>query len=314
MSLQGLSLARIFFEASLPLLRESIPDIMARAAAGLVGEGSECLGVDDGISRDHDWGPAFCLWIPDDLFRSEGDRIERAIATLPKTFQGFPTRMAPERREGRVGPLPLRAFYRRFLGLDRPPEHWREWLKIPEYHLCSCTNGEVFMDCGGEFSAIRKRLLEYYPDDVRRKKIAARCMIMAQAGQYNLPRCLQRGDCSASLLAAARFAEAALSMTFLLNSRYMPFYKWSPRLCLSLPILGRQTALTLERLAATPWNSPAAGNETVNAIEELCTFVSMELRRQALCQTQGNWLWEAGSAVQRGIRDAELRQRNVMED
>ena len=68
MTENGLGLARRFFQASLPALNEHIPDIMACSAAGLVGEGSECLGFDDAISRDHDWGAAFCLWIPDALF------------------------------------------------------------------------------------------------------------------------------------------------------------------------------------------------------------------------------------------------------
>ena len=59
MTENGLSLSKRFFQASLPLLNRHIPDVMARSAAGLVGEGSECLGVDDHISRDHDWGAAF---------------------------------------------------------------------------------------------------------------------------------------------------------------------------------------------------------------------------------------------------------------
>lgn len=314
MSASGLALSRLFFEASLPMLRERIPDVLERSAAGLVGEGSECLGLDDDISRDHDWGPAFCLWVPDDLLRQEFSCIEQAVAALPSSFQGFPTRMAKERRMGRTGPLPLKGFYRRFLGMDHVPATWREWMSVPEYHLCSCTNGDVFLDEGGEFSAVRRELLNYYPDDVRRKKIAARCMIMAQAGQYNLPRSLQRGNIMAAMLAAARFAEAALSMTFLLNRRYMPFYKWAGRLAETLPILGSQTASTIKILARTPWDAPEPGMKAVQAIEELCTEVAGELNRQALCSLQHNWLWEAGPLVQREIKDQELRARNVMED
>ena len=34
-----------FFDASLPMLKELLPDIMSCSAAGLVGEGSECLGL-----------------------------------------------------------------------------------------------------------------------------------------------------------------------------------------------------------------------------------------------------------------------------
>lgn len=314
MPLSGLTLSRLFFESSLPLLREQLPDILTQSAAGLVGEGSECLGLDDDLSRDHDWGPAFCLWVPDDLLRSELDRVERVMAMLPSSFQGLPTRMAKERRMGRTGPLPLKGFYRRFLGRDHVPATWREWMAIPEYHLCSCTDGAVFLDESGAFTSIRKALLGYYPDDVRRKKIAARCMIMAQAGQYNLPRSLQRGNSMAAMLAAARFAEAALSMSFLLSRRYMPFYKWAGRMAETLPVLGSRTASVVKILARTPWDSRSQGAEAVQAIEELCSLVAAELHRQELCDIRSNWLWEAGPLVQKEVKDPELRARNVMED
>ena len=314
MAENGLSLARRFFQASLPVLNEHIPDVMARSAAGLVGEGSECLGVDDHISRDHDWGAAFCLWVPDELLASERERIESAFALLPDTFDGYPTRLTPEARLARVGTLPLRGFYRRFLGLDHAPASWQEWRAIPEYHLCSCTNGAVFLDSGGEFSAMREELLRYYPEDVRRKKIAARCMIMAQAGQYNLPRALQRGETVTAMLAAARFAEAALSMTFLLNRRFMPFYKWAPRLAQNLPILGTAAANILKKLAQTSWDAPSSAMPAIEAIESLCSAVAEELRRQELTAEQGSWLWPLGPSVQRGVNDPELRRLNVMED
>ena len=314
MTENGLSLARRFFQASLPVLNARISDVMSRSAAGLVGEGSECLGVDDHISRDHDWGAAFCLWVPDELLASERDRIESAFALLPDTFEGYPVRMRPEARMGRVGPLPLRGFYRRFLGLDSAPVTWQEWRAIPEYHLCSCTNGAVFMDGSGEFTALREGLLKYYPEDVRRKKIAARCMIMAQAGQYNLPRALQRGETVTAMLAAARFSEAALSMAFLLNRRFMPFYKWAPRLAQSLPILGTATANILKKLAQTSWLDPAQGMPAIDAIESLCAAAVEELRRQGLTSEPGSWLWPLGPSVQRGVQDPELRRLNVMED
>ena len=310
----GLFLARRFFEFSQSILNEHIPDIMARSAAGLVGEGSECLGVDDQVSRDHDWGAAFCLWIPDELFVSARERIEHAFSLLPSSFEGYPSRMRPEARMGRVGPLPLRAFYRRVLGLDRVPSTWQEWRGIPEYHLCSCTNGAVFMDNSSEFSAIREGLLTYYPEDIRLKKIASRCMVMAQAGQYNLARALQRGETVTAMLAAARFAEAALSMAFLLNRRFMPFYKWATRLAQSLPLLGRETVETLQKIAHTSWDEPEQAIPTVEAIEAFCASIADELRRQGLAAESGSWLWALGPSVQRNVKDPEVRRLNVMED
>ncbi len=312
--IKGLDIAKQFFEASLPILNSRMPGVMERAAAGLAGEGSECLGFDDETSRDHDWGPAFCLWLPEDILRAQSDRIEQALALLPDTFMGHPARMRPEFRMGRVGPMSVEGFYRRFLGMARAPETWREWRSIPEYHLCSCTSGAVFMDNAGLFSGIRHALLQYYPEDLRRKKIAARCMIMAQTGQYNLPRSLSRGELVPAMLAAARFAEAALSLVHLLNRRFMPFYKWAARSAADLPVLGQETVHAVETLAKTSWSIPGQAAHSAGEIEGLCAGVARELRREGLADAEGDWLWAVGPSVQMGVRDPEIRRLNVMED
>ena len=314
MSGSGLALSRGYFSASLPLLKAAMPDLLNQAAAGLAGDGSECLGVDDDISRDHDWGPGFCLWLPDDVLPQLLPRIEAALATLADSYEGFPARMRPERRAGRVGPMGIGEFYARHTGFAAPPETWQQWRAIPEAALAACTNGEVFSDVPGQFSAIRNKLLAFYPDDVLRKKLAARCMIMAQAGQYNLPRSLQRGELGAAMLAAARFAEAALSMAFLLNRRYMPFYKWSCRLAHTLRAPGPQTAEVVELLAATNFASEEQGLKALNAIEDLCDAVAKRLRQDGLARAEGNWLWALGPEIQLGIREPELRRLDVMRD
>ena len=59
-----------------------------------------------------------------------------------------------------------------------------EWFRIPERFLATVTSGEVFDDHQGTFSQIRSTLKGFYPEDVLKKKLAARCAVMAQAGQY----------------------------------------------------------------------------------------------------------------------------------
>ncbi len=117
------------------------------------------------------------------------------------------------------------AFYKRFIGFDHVPKDLQEWYAIPEENLAAATNGKVFKDPVGEFTAFRQRLKEFYPEDIRLKKIASRCMAMAQSGQYNYTRCVQRAEYVAARFAEAQFIGDTISMVFLLNRQYKPFYK-----------------------------------------------------------------------------------------
>lgn len=307
--MKGLALARQFYTACRPILMREIPELMACAAAGLVGEGSECLGCDDAHSRDHDFGPAFCLWLPRETLLANTERIETALGLLPQTFAGYPTCLSPEQRHNRVGPLAIEDFYAFFTGLERPPESNREWLRIPEYHLASCTNGEIFEDNAGIFSRWRESLQAFYPHDVLLKKLAARCMIMAQAGQYNLPRSLARMDHIAAMLAAARFAEAALSFVFLCNKRYTPFYKWAGKLVQGLPILGQELHHCLAVLASAP-----VQNNSVQHIENFCMAAAAQLRHMHISAEKSSWLWAHGLHILQHVRDEKLRYMDMLQD
>ena len=128
--MKGLELSRAYWEkCALPLFRRELPAFLERAAVGLVGEGSECFGFDDEISQDHDWGPGFCLWLPEGEWAEWQDAVEALLARLPDTYEGFPARMAPAKRMGRVGPLSIEGFYGRFIGMPQPPQTWKQWRK-----------------------------------------------------------------------------------------------------------------------------------------------------------------------------------------
>ena len=200
--MQGLEEARALYEEyGRPLLHRDFPELEGRVAVGLVGHGSECYGFDDEISRDHDFARGFCLWLTD------ADDLRYGVA-LSRAYRSLPLGTAAERSalaEDNCGVRRTAFFYRRYTGSPGAPESWRQWLSLPAHALAEATNGEVFRDDLGEFTAIRERLLHGMPEDVRKKHLAARLIEMAQSGQYNYSRCLRHGEAGAAALELSDF-------------------------------------------------------------------------------------------------------------
>lgn len=84
--MQGLELSeRYFYCCGEPMILEKFKDYKDKIAAGLIGDGSECFGFDDELSRDHDWGPSFCLWLTMDDYIKIGKLLKEEIKKLPKS-------------------------------------------------------------------------------------------------------------------------------------------------------------------------------------------------------------------------------------
>lgn len=324
---RGLELARAYYEAcGREMIRSRFPAYEQRIAAGLVGEGSECFGFDDEISRDHDFGPSFCLWLTPEDYAAVGPDLQRAYDALPKEFMGFPARRESAHAGRRVGVLSIPEFYRRYTGKVDANLTAPEWLRMPEHALATVTNGEIFTDPLGEFSRIRAGFLAYYPEDVRLKKIAARAAMMAQSGQANYPRCMSRGESVGARLALGEFLRHAGSMIFLLNRKYPPFYKWTHRAMRDLPLLPGAAAL-LEKIALPGldegnWKfAPPAemvrtlntGDPVTDAVEQLCALVAERLRAEGLSDREGDFLIPHAEAVTQKIKDGAIRSLHIME-
>lgn len=305
--MKGLELCESYFrEEGRPVLEQTFSGLFDRMAIGLAGDGSECYGYDDEISRDHDWGPGFCIWLTPEDFKGVGNKIQEVYDTLPPTYKGFAQRISSRWGGGRVGVLEISAFYGNFVGKYQPPVNDQQWLVLPENGLAAATNGKIFHDPLGEFTRIRRALLQHYPEDVRRKKIASRCMIVGREGQYNFPRCVRRGEFYAAQYAETKFCADAMSMIFLLNKRYAPFYKWLHRAVQELPVLGNYFHRSVSNLVEEHDYSAKAAR-----IEAMSQALINELTRQGLSNHRSDYLPDHGPVVQQNIQSKELRESNV---
>ena len=129
--MKGLELCESYFrEVGLPVLERECPEILDRMAIGLVGDGSECYGYDDEISRDHDWGPGFCIWLPKDDYEAIGRKVQEIYERMPRTYKGYGPRLISQWGDHRIGALEIGAFYRQFIGKYQPPNNYDEWLDL----------------------------------------------------------------------------------------------------------------------------------------------------------------------------------------
>lgn len=228
--MKGLELSEQYYKTHGEQMLQQFPHLLPYLAVGLIGSGSECLGYDDKISQDHDFEPGFCIFLPEEDFISSRDafQLERAYAKLPNEFMGYNRLKINPVGGNRHGVIRISDFLCQKIGQPNENLPLNAWLYIDEQFLLEVTNGKIFTDNFGLITNVRNKLA-YLPEDIRLKKIAGNLIILEQSGQYNYLRCVKRNEISTAQLALNEFTRAAIHLIFLLNRRYMPYYKWQFR-------------------------------------------------------------------------------------
>lgn len=228
-------------------------------AAGRLGSGSDVLGLDDDISRDHDWGLRLTVLVEDDAVAA--DVRSRLDADLPEEFAGLPTRFPTSwdpTPTHKVEVATTNAFVRSRLGvlpdeLDDP----RPWLRLTGQSILEVTAGPVFVDTPGRITAVRERLA-WYPHDVWLYVLASGWRRIAQELPF-VGRTAERGDDLGSRVVAARLARDLMHLCFLVERTWPPYPKWFGTRFGQLGLAAAVGPALTAALGATEWRSREAG-------------------------------------------------------
>ena len=310
--MNGLELSGAFFEEyGRPMLENEFPELLPLLAAGLFGSGSECAGFDDGVSEDHDFEPGFCILLPDEsvLDRRNAFLLERAYAKLPREYRGYTRPLVQPAGGARRGVLRISDILTEKTGTPDGRLSPADWLGIPQQNLFELTNGEIWFDHYGLISGIREKCA-FYPEDIRRKKLAGALLLMAQSGQYNYLRCYDHGEPAAAQLAVFEFVKSAVSAVFLLNKKYQPYYKWCFKALRTLPELSGLD-VPLEFLMTTG-NTAETVIRKADLIEETADSIIRELERQELTKASCGDLEKHAYSVNDSVSDPNIRNLHIL--
>lgn len=266
----NLECSRAFYETlGKQMIHEKFPQYENRIAVGMVGEGSDCYGFDDEISMDHDYEIGFCMWLTDEDYELFGEALQKEYDNL----------IASENRlKYRRGVMRIQDFYHN---------------RVEEFQLAEATNGAVFADPLGEFSAVREKLLAYYPERVWRRKLAQSLHEFSQYAQSNYARMMARGDVLTAQICIGKAIESTMDIVFILNRTYAPYYKWKKK-GMERFVVASQILPLLEEIIRVPvqlevWERQAYHSSMVNKndrcvelFEQIAIVLLEELKKQDL--------------------------------
>lgn len=295
-----------YFEYGENLLIEGFSELYPRVAVGLVGHGSECFSFDDELSADHDYSLGFDIFLTDEDEEKYGFKLERAYAKLIKEKAKSVKRS--RYGEGERGVKRISDFYSFYTGVNGAPTTYGEWLSIPDGYLAESINGEVFCDNLGKFTEIREKIKRGYPEDIRLKKLASALFYAGQGGQYNLERCLARGEAAAANFARSVFTENVAKAVYFINRSFPPYYKWLFKGLSRLKFGGEKTAALLTKISVLP----ITDEKILSLVEDTAKELISLLKDDGLSERSGNFLVDFSSDVNDFIKNATLRNMPVM--
>ena len=262
--MQGIELSRRFYiDVVRPWLSSVAPSLPHSAA--LIGYGSELLGLDDEMSRDHNWGPRVHLFVSGADFEAHARRLVSGFsAAAPTQFLGEPIGWRnrphpPANGKEAAGALEhglevhtLEGTLEYMLGLRSVDSLGPlQWLGFAEQRLLAFTGGAVFHDDGERLAGARSALA-YFPHDVWLYKIACQWRRIAEEQAF-VGRAGQVGDDLGSRVIAGRLVRDVMQMGFLLSRRYAPYSKWFGSAFARLPIAEALAPLLRQVMLAEGW-------------------------------------------------------------
>jgi hypothetical protein len=262
----GLKLSELFYhEAVRPIIDAHFPG-QAHSAA-LIGFGSDVIGHDTPLSRDHMWGPRLVLFLPESEFEALQKPVDDALRMhLPYSFREYSTHFAvPDDENVRwmtdinSGPVnhlveitTLKQYIIANLGIDPYLEmSTTDWLTIHEHRLLSITSGGVFHDELGLESFRQK--ISYYPKDIWLYVLSAAWAKIDQEEPF-MGRTGDVGDEIGSRLIAARLVQYLMHLCFLMERRYRSYSKWFGSAFLRLECAHSLAPIFNQVLAAADWH------------------------------------------------------------
>lgn len=251
----GIDLARAYWSEIVgPLLDQAVPR-MPRAAAR-IGSGSDVLGLDDQMSRDHDWGLRLQLFVAEE---SVEHTVKLLLARLPDSYLGHPTRLT---FTGQSEPLlaidvmTVGHFARTVLGFNPSRDTTiTDWLSVTGQAALEITTGEVFEDTSGELRLLRD-YLRWYPDDLWYYLIACDWQRLDEELPL-MQRAGQRSDDLGSRVIAARLVDTTMHLGSLLSRRWPPYSKWRGTLFNELPLPSLVSSHLAAVMSSTNWRTRA---------------------------------------------------------
>ena len=327
----GLELSRLFFEEWVrPALAAEYPAL--RYDAAVIGSGSEVLGFDTPMSRDHHWGPRVSLYVsPDDVDNVREPIREYFRHHLPYEFRGYPTSFEEIPNEPgtlrfeakssgpvnhRIEVITLNAMLRWYLGFD-----WHrdatvtiaDWLTIPQQKLRTLVAGAVYHTGLGDLSTMRQQFA-WYPRDVWLYLLAAGWARISQEEAF-VGRTGDVGDEVGSRLIAGRLVRDLMMLCFLMEKQYAPYPKWFGTGFAQLKCSGQLIPIFEHVLAAQDWHEREAHiseayhivatmHNALGLTEPLPTAVS-DYHSRAYQVIHGD---RFAHALKAAIEDAEVRR------
>jgi len=275
--MSGRELARRFHaDVVAPLLAQGMPGL--RYAAGRLGSGSDVLGLDDVMSRDHDWGCRLTLLVdePDrDAVPQVTGLLERE---LPESYQGYPVRFPvtwDPSRTHKVEVATVAGFAADRLGVDPTGElSGLDWLILTGQSVLEVIAGPVFADQTFQLARVRA-VLRWYPPDVERYVLAAGWQRLCQ----EMPMVGRTADCGDELgsrLLSARLAGDLMWLAFALSRQWPPYPKWRGTAFQALEVAADLAGPLTAAVAAPDWR----GRE--NGLAEACEVLLSAQRARGL--------------------------------